>query len=79
MFYLGITCPPDHSNPTNGNVNCTETNYFGSECTFSCSEGYGTNGTAFSVCIDDGSGDAYGNWNSSASICESRDEYFLLF
>ena len=79
VFYLGITCPPELTNPKNGNVNCTDTNYFGSECTFNCNEGYGINGSALSVCIDDGTGDVNGTWNSSAPTCGSRNEYFLLF
>ena len=78
VFYLGITCPPEHTNATNGNGNCTDTNYFGGECTFTCSEGYGINGIALSVCIDDGNGDGNGTWNSSAPACERGNEYFHL-
>ena len=79
LLRLEITCPLLHIPPTNGNVSCTDINYAGSECNFTCSDAYGIFGTALSVCIDDMNGDANGSWTSSAPICQSRINSFQVF
>ena len=58
---------------------CTDGNYVGSVCAFTCSDTYGMIGTALSVCIYDETGDLNGTWNRFASICQSRNKCFHLF
>nr|XP_026693505.1 sushi, von Willebrand factor type A, EGF and pentraxin domain-containing protein 1 isoform X1 [Ciona intestinalis] len=65
-----ITCSPQHTDPTNGNVNCINGNSLGSDCFFSCVDGYRMSGAPISTCTDDGNGDTNGVWSSPAPTCE---------
>jgi len=69
-FFKGIVCTPPHSNPGNGRVDCSDRNNVGSQCDFTCNANYALNGTAQSVCRDDGNGDGFGVWSSPAPKCD---------
>ena len=56
--------------PTNGNTPvCSDTNNFGSECTFTCIDGYGIVGSSTLICVGDGSS-TVGYYDNNAPTCE---------
>ena len=64
-----ITCPA-LSAPANGNApSCTDSNNYGSVCTFTCNAGFGIVGSSTSTCDGDGSSTT-GSFNSTAPTCE---------
>ncbi|XP_077969592.1 P-selectin-like [Styela clava] len=68
-----ITCKPALHDPQNGQVACSNKNNIGSNCTFSCNEGYDLDGTVESsiesLCRDDGDGDEVGEWTVPEATC----------
>ena len=71
IFISAITCDPSRTAPTNGNVSCTNTNQFGSVCTYTCNSGYAlsNNSLTNTTCNDDGDNDADGEWSSNPPEC----------
>jgi len=72
IFYFskGIVCTPPHRKPANGRVDCSDGSNVGSQCDFTCNANYALNGTAQSVCRDDGDGDGFGVWSTPAPKCD---------
>ena len=70
-FISAVTCDPTRTALTNGNVSCTNTNQFGSVCTFTCNSGYAlsNNNLTKTTCNDDGDNDAEGEWSSNPPQC----------
>ncbi|XP_076811797.1 uncharacterized protein LOC143458809 [Clavelina lepadiformis] len=58
-----IICPK-LAEVTNGNVNCSQSNIYGSKCIFSCSEGYERIGAKAVACVGSGT------WNDTKPICQ---------
>ena len=73
LFPSVITCSPAQSNPGNGSVSCTDTNMFGSVCTYSCDTGFGLSNVSLvnTTCNDDSDDDSAGVWSSATPpTCE---------
>ena len=67
--YTAIICPILTA-PDNGNTpNCTDSNNFGSVCTFTCTDGFGIVGSSTLTCGGDGSS-MDGTYNEDAPTCE---------
>lgn len=49
-----MTCSPSYSNPSNGLVDCTNTNNYASICQFDCEEGFSIEGATTSKCLEKG-------------------------
>ncbi|XP_076818199.1 P-selectin-like [Clavelina lepadiformis] len=64
-----LTCPPPHIDPDNGSVACSNDNFDGSECRFSCDVGFFLLGSQSSICRDDGDLDAEGEWSDPPPTC----------
>ncbi|XP_078495092.1 complement receptor type 1 [Ciona intestinalis] len=62
------TCQPpyDTITPSNGDVNCTNSNVIHSQCTFTCHIGFELVGTAVLTCND---GDPNAQWSDDAPTC----------
>ena len=68
--FIAITCPA-LAPPTDGSVNCTNGNNFGSVCTFTCSSGYSLVGSSTSTCGGDGSS-VTGAFDQAAPTCTGK-------
>ncbi|XP_078494483.1 P-selectin-like [Ciona intestinalis] len=73
-FCTRITCLPQHTNPVNGVVQCSDSNNVGSMCSFQCNPGYELDGTPFSGCIYTDSTEDSGVWSSPAPTCPERGQ-----
>lgn len=68
-----IYCLPEQTAPRYGDVDCTDRNNYKSRCTFSCNPGYRlSKPKATTDCLDDGSGDALGQWSDPKPECLPR-------
>lgn len=67
----GIRCTPPRSSPMNGQVTCSDQNFLGSKCTYICNDGYNLNPieSKETNCVDDGNGDAKGEWDQPTPVC----------
>lgn len=65
-----ITCSPEYTTMTNGNVNC-DGDSFSDQCLFSCNTGYQLVGDSMLTCISDGTDDdGIGVWNGPVPTCK---------
>ena len=67
MFVIGLKC--EETSLLNGQVDCTNDNFYGSFCTYKCSEGYELIGNSVSKCTSSGNGNTY--WDNDAPTCTS--------
>jgi len=63
-----IICLPPHEAPEGGAVSCTNDEFLGSVCTFTCDEGHEMLGAPQSECMQDFG--VIGIWTTEAPICE---------
>ena len=70
MFSV-ITCDSPRVSPTNGSVECSNSNKLGSRCTYSCDSRFGLSDLrlAETTCNDDGDKDANGAWSTGVPEC----------
>ena len=74
VIFSEITCPSSLSTdaPTNGNSpTCSNSNNYGSSCTFTCTSGFGLSSTAAVECTGDGTSTT-GTWSSAAPTCTGK-------
>lgn len=62
-----ISCQPEHTSITHGAVDCTNGNNIGSECRFSCNDGFMLVGIFHTIC--DMTPDGVGMWHSDPPVC----------
>nr|CAB3265952.1 E-selectin [Phallusia mammillata] len=67
-----ITCLPIHVAPANGEVVCTNSNFFASVCEFTCEPEYFMIGDDVSVCGRAPSGGIFGIWSNRAPVCQRK-------
>lgn len=53
-IFLGIMCKPVFANPSNGEVDCSDLNNYGSQCSFTCADGFTLKGSASTICRGSG-------------------------
>ena len=62
----------------NGQINCTNNNYYESNCYYKCNEGYKITGNSERKCIVDENGII--SWNNDQPICTSSYTFiFMLY
>uniref|UniRef100_H2Z6L8 Uncharacterized protein n=1 Tax=Ciona savignyi TaxID=51511 RepID=H2Z6L8_CIOSA len=71
------TCKPIHADPVNGGVFCFNENNVGSQCVFSCEDGYRVLGSATSTCNTNLHGGTDGVWTSPTPRCIRKLTLFL--
>lgn len=74
---LPVKCPEIEA-IENGDVpRCTDSNKFGSKCSFTCKDKYVLSHSRPVVCISDGDNDEFGKWNRLSPTCKKNtcDEY----
>uniref|UniRef100_H2ZPL2 Sushi domain-containing protein n=1 Tax=Ciona savignyi TaxID=51511 RepID=H2ZPL2_CIOSA len=57
-----ITCLPRYTSLINGAVSCTNTNFYASECVFTCDQNYVMNGNSVLTCGEGVPGNVIGAW-----------------
>ena len=59
-------------------MSCTDTNHYGSVCTYNCNEGYvlSNDSLATTTCNDDDDSDAEGEWSSVPPQCISKSLFY---
>jgi len=67
-----ITCPSDIYMVENGEANCTDGNFFGSQCDFICNDGYLLDQDIVVTCGDGVA--TNGNWSDEYPMCLDVDE-----
>ena len=70
MFYAGMTCSSESSNPLEGTVTCSDSKFIGSICNYECYNGFIIIGNESRRCELDENDDAI--WSSPQPICESE-------
>ena len=75
-MFSAVICSPAYTNETlpNGDISCTNSNSFGSKCTFSCNVGYQLNGHNVHTCNSKNSDDdGDGGWShSQLPTCQGK-------
>ena len=66
---LGKECSDRTLNLNNGGIYCTDSNFFHSECQFTCDVGYRLVGSNKTQCIEE---EKNLKWNEETPTCESR-------
>ena len=61
----GLQC--EEVSLSNGQINCANSNFFGSKCSFKCNDGYKITGKSVSKCFYDENGAV--NWDIDAPVC----------
>ena len=74
---LEIQCLSTPSLPANGNITCTNSTNLGSQCNYSCFEGYRliTGETAIRTCILSGE---YAYWSGTHAECARKSAIFYF-
>jgi len=65
-----VRCLPKLYAPAGGSMQCTEDNQYGSECSFTCHNGYTMSGSDRRVCEKD-LVTSVGVWTGNETTCES--------
>ena len=70
-------CIPKLNHPPSGRVSCSYENRFGSNCSFTCQNGYSISGSVHRRCeAEEGEPPAY--WTGNETHCESKPVMYLL-
>ena len=73
--YVEISCV-ELDNPSNGNIECNDTNMHESTCSFQCNQGYYLDGSSSAVCVQDSEISTGGSWSNDLPQC--RSEYYVI-
>ena len=67
----GIICLPKKNGTKNGDIFCSDENYYASQCRYTCHEGYGFTNVSWenNTCVNDGGFDHFGMWSMPTAKC----------